>query len=77
MVSSAFSIAIAERISPDIAKVSATAATVYNNLIPITSLLLAMALGQEGFQWARVIGMAVAVAGLFVAQIQPKSAANS
>ena len=58
-------------------RIGATAATVYNNLIPITSLLLAMALGQEGFLWARVIGMAVAVAGLFVAQIQPKSAANS
>ncbi|MBQ9472809.1 MAG: EamA family transporter [Bacteroidales bacterium] len=50
--------------------IGATAATVYNNMIPISSLVLAMMLGQEGFQWARVAGMAVAVLGLFIAQLK-------
>ncbi|MBP5548448.1 MAG: DMT family transporter [Bacteroidales bacterium] len=46
----------------------ATAASVYNNAIPVFSLLLALAIGQEGLTILKVAGMAVVLLGLTVAQ---------
>ncbi len=51
----------------------ATAASVYNNSIPVFSLLLALLLGQEHFSMMKVVGMAVVLAGLTIAQFKPKS----
>lgn len=45
-----------------------TAASVYNNLIPVVSLLLAVAIGQERLTLSKVVGMAVVIMGLFLAQ---------
>lgn len=46
----------------------ATAASVYNNVIPVFSLLLALAIGQEGLSLFKVLGMCVVLLGLTVAQ---------
>lgn len=54
--------------------VGATKASAYNNLIPVFSLLLALAIGQERFSWIKVVGMLVVVCGLFIAQYQKKGA---
>lgn len=49
-------------------RLGATAGSVYNNIIPVFSLLLALAIGQETFSWLKVLGMAVVLIGLTVAQ---------
>lgn len=46
----------------------ATAGSVYNNIIPVFSLLLALAIGQEKLSWLKVAGMAVVLVGLTIAQ---------
>jgi drug/metabolite transporter (DMT)-like permease len=46
----------------------ATAGSVYNNIIPVFSLLLALMIGQESFSIMKVVGMAVVLVGLTVAQ---------
>lgn len=46
----------------------ATSGSVYNNIIPVFSLLLALAIGQESLNWMKVVGMAVVLVGLTVAQ---------
>lgn len=46
----------------------ATAGSVYNNIIPVFSLLLALAIGQESISWMKVAGMAVVFVGLTIAQ---------
>ena len=48
--------------------VGATAGSVYNNLIPVFSLILAVAIGQESISLPKIAGMAVVLAGLFIAQ---------
>jgi len=51
----------------------ATAGSVYNNIIPIFSLLLALAIGQEHLSALKVIGMVVVLAGLTLAQHKKKA----
>lgn len=51
----------------------ATAGSVYNNVIPVFSLLLALAIGQETISWIKVAGMAVVLVGLTVAQRKRKT----
>ena len=46
----------------------ATAGSVYNNIIPVFSLLLALAIGQETISWMKVVGMVVVLIGLTIAQ---------
>lgn len=46
----------------------ATAASVYNNVIPVFSLILALAIGQEQLSLFKVLGMCVVLVGLTVAQ---------
>lgn len=55
----------------------ATVSTVYTNLIPVSSLILAMMLGQESFEWVRIIGVAIVIVGLFVAQINSDKVSNN
>lgn len=47
--------------------IGATAATVYNNVIPVFTLILALLMGQETFTWGKIIGMLIVIAGLFLA----------
>jgi len=49
-------------------RLGATAASVYNNIIPVFSLLLALAIGQETLSMLKVLGMSVVLVGLTVAQ---------
>ena len=52
-------------------RLGATAASVYNNVIPVFSLLLALAIGQERLSVLKVAGMAVVLVGLTIAQRKP------
>ena len=47
--------------------IGATAATVYNNVIPVFTLVLALMMGQEAFTWGKLVGMIVVIGGLFLA----------
>ena len=49
-------------------RLGATSGSVYNNIIPVFSLLLALAIRQESFSWLKVAGMAIVLLGLTVAQ---------
>lgn len=50
----------------------ASEACIFNNAIPVFSLIAAVAIGQESFSWIKVIGMAVVIAGVVIAQHQPR-----
>ncbi len=53
-------------------RLGATSGSVYNNIIPVFSLLLALALGQEQLSVMKITGMAIVLVGLTVAQINGK-----
>lgn len=55
-----------------IVKVGASRASVFNNSIPVFTLIFAAMLGQEGITITKVLGMAVAISGVVIAQIKPK-----
>lgn len=55
-----------------IVKVGASRASVFNNSIPVFTLIFAAMLGQEGITITKVLGMAVAISGVIIAQIKPK-----
>ena len=46
----------------------ASEACIFNNAIPVFSLIAAVAIGQEVFSWSKVIGMAIVIAGVIIAQ---------
>ena len=58
-----------------IVKVGASRASVFNNSIPVFTLIFAAILGQESITITKVLGMAVAISGVVIAQIKPKSKA--
>ena len=49
--------------------VGATRGSLYNNLIPVFSLVCALAVGQEQFSWRATVGMAVVIVGLVLASV--------
>ena len=55
-----------------IVKVGASRASVFNNSIPVFTLIFAAMLGQEIITITKVLGMAVAISGVVIAQIKPK-----
>lgn len=55
----------------------ATRGSVYNNLIPVFSLVLAMLMGQERPGWMQYAGMAVVLIGLTVAQSRGETARHT
>ncbi|MBR1785010.1 MAG: DMT family transporter [Bacteroidales bacterium] len=50
----------------------ASRACIFNNAIPIFSLVAALLLGQETFGWHKLAGIAVTVAGVVIAQLPPR-----
>jgi drug/metabolite transporter (DMT)-like permease len=50
----------------------ASEACIFNNAIPVFSLIAAVAIGQEEFSWLKVAGMAVVIAGVIIAQGKQK-----
>ena len=51
--------------------VGAARASVFNNIIPLFTLFLAVLIGQESITWQKLAGMAVTVAGVWLAQKKP------
>ncbi|MCR5445922.1 MAG: DMT family transporter [Bacteroidales bacterium] len=47
----------------------ASEACIFNNAIPIFSLIAAVLIGQEVFSWSKVAGIVVVIAGVVIAQI--------
>lgn len=50
----------------------ASEACIFNNAIPVFSLIAAVAIGQEHFSWAKLLGMAIVIAGVIIAQGRQK-----
>ncbi|MBR0170329.1 MAG: DMT family transporter [Bacteroidales bacterium] len=50
----------------------ASEACIFNNAIPVFSLIAAVAIGQEEFSWLKVAGMTVVIAGVIIAQGKQK-----
>lgn len=46
----------------------ASEACIFNNAIPVFSLIAAVAIGQEDFSWLKVLGMTIVIAGVILAQ---------
>ena len=51
-----------------IRRLGASRACIFNNAIPIFSLIAAVAIGQEHFLWTKMLGIALVIAGVFIAQ---------
>ena len=51
----------------------ASEACIFNNAIPVFSLIAALAIGQEQFNWLKLLGIAVTIAGVVIAQHQPSA----
>lgn len=49
-------------------RLGAAEACVFNNTIPIFSLIAAVALGQEGFSWLKLLGIAIVIVGVVISQ---------
>lgn len=50
----------------------ASAACIFNNAIPVFSLIAAIMIGQETFVWTKALGAVVVIGGVFVAQFQKR-----
>lgn len=51
-----------------IRRLGASKASIFNNTIPIFSLIAALAIGQESFLWNKLIGMAMVIVGVVISQ---------
>ena len=51
----------------------ASEACVFNNAIPVFSLIAAIIIRQETFSWSNLGGMAIVIAGVVLAQFEPRS----
>lgn len=49
----------------------ASEACIFNNAIPIFSLIAALLIGQESFSWGKLVGMCIVIAGVVISQIKP------
>lgn len=50
----------------------ASEACIFNNVIPIFSLIAALLIGQETFSWGKLAGMCIVIAGVVISQIPTK-----
>ena len=50
----------------------ASEACIFNNAIPVFSLIAAILIGQETFSWLKVLGIIIVIAGVILAQFEPK-----
>ncbi len=49
-------------------RLGASRACIFNNAIPIFSLIAALAIGQETFLWNKLVGMALVIVGVVISQ---------
>lgn len=50
-------------------RLGASQACIFNNAIPVFSLIAAVAIGQENFSWVKMTGIGIVVAGVVIAQL--------
>lgn len=50
----------------------AAEACIFNNAIPIFSLIAAVLIGQESISWGKIVGMIIVISGVVIAQYQPR-----
>ena len=50
----------------------ASEACIFNNAIPVFSLIAAVIIGQESFSWIKILGIVIVVSGVILAQIEPR-----
>ena len=55
-----------------VAKLGATSACIFTNVIPVFSLVAAILIGQEQLSWSKPIGIIIVVAGVILAQLPPR-----
>lgn len=55
-----------------VAKLGATSACIFTNVIPVFSLVAAILIGQEQLTWSKPIGIIIVVAGVILAQLPPR-----
>lgn len=55
-----------------VARLGATAACIFTNVIPGFSLIAAILIGQEQLTWSKPLGMVIVIAGVIIAQIPPR-----
>ena len=53
-------------------RLGASEACIFNNAIPVFSLLAAVLIGQEIFSWLKVAGIVIVISGVAIAQYQPR-----
>ena len=53
-------------------RLGASEACIFNNAIPVFSLLAAVLIGQETFSWLKVAGIVIVISGVAIAQYQPR-----
>ena len=51
----------------------ASQACIFNNAIPVFSLLAALAIGQETFSWTHLLGMVIVISSVAISQYKPKN----
>lgn len=56
-----------------VARLGASAACIFTNVIPVFSLIAALIIGQEQFSWSKPIGIAIVVTGVVLAQLKSQS----
>lgn len=57
-----------------IRRMGASSVFVFSNATPVFTMIFACAIGQEDINWLKVVGMAVALAGVTIAQIKTSPA---
>lgn len=55
-----------------VARLGASAACIFTNVIPVFSLVAALIIGQEQFTWYKPAGIAIVILGVVLAQLPPR-----
>lgn len=56
-----------------VAKLGASAACIFTNVIPIFSFIAALLIGQEQFSWSKPVGIAIVIVGVVLAQLPERA----
>ncbi|MBO7101135.1 MAG: DMT family transporter [Bacteroidales bacterium] len=58
-------------------RLGASEACIFNNAIPVFSLIAAVLIGQETFSWLKVAGIVIVISGVAIAQYQPRGTSGN
>ena len=59
-----------------VARLGASAACIFTNVIPIFSFIAALLIGQEQFSWPKPVGIAIVIIGVVLAQLPERSSSS-